>query len=285
MKKTLAITLASLIISLPVGYKAVNYYNHKKQEKKLELLLSEINNQNYFMGRANQKIIKRQVLENELKGIGIKDTEKYHALLQDFDAKRYSQIRDLRRIGVKKPEDMRECMLALDYFDTMKERELPTAGQIANAEPRAKKYSEDIIHAVEENEDIYSIDPLLELSQIGQESGFRHRATSYVGAKGLLQLMSATAKEMGVTNPYNPRNNLIGGTKYLAKLLRENGGDLLQALAAYNAGKGNVRIYKGVPPFRETKRYVRGTINDYIGYINGKKNPAFAQNRRKERKT
>jgi soluble lytic murein transglycosylase-like protein len=92
---------------------------------------------------------------------------------------------------------------------------------------------------------------------IMQESGGDPRAVSSKGAKGLMQLMDATAKELGVRNSFNPVENIRGGARYLGNLLREFKGDLELALASYNAGIGTVKKYGGVPPYKETQNYVK----------------------------
>lgn len=109
----------------------------------------------------------------------------------------------------------------------------------------------------------YGVPARLIKSVIDQESKFKPNARSGVGARGLMQLMPATARELGVRNPNDPRQSIEGGTKYLARLLKQFKGNTRFALAGYNAGPGNVRKYGGVPPFRETQTYVRNIMANY----------------------
>lgn len=104
----------------------------------------------------------------------------------------------------------------------------------------------------------YNIDPLLIYAQMHQESSFKLKALSYKGASGLMQLMPATARRLGVTDIYNPKQNIEGGIKYMRILLDMFGGDVSLALAGYNAGEGAVLKYgRQIPPYRETQEYVR----------------------------
>lgn len=106
----------------------------------------------------------------------------------------------------------------------------------------------------------YAVPDWLVRNVIRVESGGNAAATSPVGAQGLMQLMPGTARELGVENPYDPRQNMEGGVKYLRRMLDMFGGDLTKAVAAYNAGPGNVQRFGGVPPFGETQSYVKRVL-------------------------
>jgi len=103
----------------------------------------------------------------------------------------------------------------------------------------------------------FNVDAALVSAVIKAESDYNPKIVSHKGARGLMQLMPATAKRFGVTDSFDPVANIYGGTKYLRWLLDTFQGDADFAVAAYNAGEGNVWKYKGVPPFRETKNYIR----------------------------
>ncbi|MGY0503774.1 lytic transglycosylase domain-containing protein [Luteimonas sp. e5] len=103
---------------------------------------------------------------------------------------------------------------------------------------------------------LHGVDEAIIRAVMHAESAYNPNALSRVGAQGLMQLMPATARRFGVSNAFDPRQNIHGGVKYLAWLLKRFNGDLTLAAAGYNAGEGAVDKYKGVPPYNETRRYV-----------------------------
>ena len=130
------------------------------------------------------------------------------------------------------------------------------AGQFVSSRTTRASRAADYEALITQHAEANQLNPVLVRAVIEAESAFNPRAVSRVGALGLMQLMPATARELGVVDPFDPDDNIRGGTKYLRSLLDRFDGNVELALAAYNAGPGAVERYDGVPPYRETRNYV-----------------------------
>jgi len=125
--------------------------------------------------------------------------------------------------------------------------------------PAAIAYNDAIAEAA----DLYELDPNLIRAVIHAESAFNPFAVSRAGAQGLMQLMPDVAEELDVLDPFDPRQNIFGGARYLRALLDRNKGNIDRAVASYNAGPGAVDRYNGIPPYRETRNYVK-TVRTFL---------------------
>ena len=119
---------------------------------------------------------------------------------------------------------------------------------------------EELRQIFKEASETYGVPENLLVAMAKQESNFQADATSSSGAMGIMQLMPATAEALGCENPYDARENIMAGAKYISQLLDRYNGDTSLALAAYNAGSGNVAKYGGIPPFAETQNYVEKVL-------------------------
>jgi len=130
----------------------------------------------------------------------------------------------------------------------------------------------------------HGVDSNLIKSVITAESCFKTKALSHAGARGLMQLIPATAERFGVKNSYSPDQNIRGGVKYLKFLLKRYQGNLEKTIAAYNAGEGKVDRYKGIPPYKETKQYVKNVLKVYAR-LKPKPKPTLNNNNKQTIKT
>lgn len=143
----------------------------------------------------------------------------------------------------------------------------------------------DLNEVVREASSRYQLDPDFVSSVIKAESNFKPHAISAKGAQGLMQLMPATAAQLGVKDPFDPRANVDAGTAHLSALLDQYHNDPIKALAAYNAGAYRVQQYHGVPPYRETRAYVSKIVRDFNAKKLAQKKAAQAAAKNAKKKT
>lgn len=162
--------------------------------------------------------------------------------------------------NTRKPDTVRPELRSVEEFETVSVK-VSGKSYLAPSKYGLRGYSTgDVLvdSYIIDSSRRYNIDPLLIYAQMRQESSFKKKATSHKGASGLMQLMPATARRLGVTKIYDPQQNIEGGIKYMRMLLNMFDGDLKLALAGYNAGEGAVIKYgRQVPPYNETQDYVR----------------------------
>jgi len=175
-------------------------------------------------------------------------------------------------IFTNRPEryrDQREYVEVRLRFEqiAVPERYRPSRGKTSTAATYTAAIVEDLAKHYARQ---YALDPNLVLAVISQESNFALHARSPAGACGLMQLMPATAAEMGVTDIFDPAENIAAGTQYLAKMLRLFNDDTALALAGYNVGPATVKKHRGIPPFPETQHYVQRVKQLYQDYAAGK---------------
>lgn len=138
--------------------------------------------------------------------------------------------------------------------------------QILSSRPTpSPQQANDFSHIIKKAAEQFGLPERLISSVIKHESNFDSHTVSNAGAQGLMQLMPGTAKFLGVTDSFDPEQNIMGGARYLKQMMDQFNGDTKLALAAYNAGPGNVRKFGGIPPFKETQNYVNKVLNSFQG--------------------
>lgn len=165
-----------------------------------------------------------------------------------------------------------ESLPKQQVIDRVIKNEIPRAKEIKPQESIVNKPPDTINNRIKVHEDTinkaavkHNVDSTIIKAVIAAESAGKADAKSHKNAKGLMQMIDTTASEMGVKNVWNPSDNINGGTKYLAKMLKLFENDIELALAAYNSGPGAVEKHEGIPPYKETKDYVNKVMN-FIKY-------------------
>jgi soluble lytic murein transglycosylase-like protein len=135
----------------------------------------------------------------------------------------------------------------------------------------ASQYIKQYEYVISQASKRFGVEPSLIKAVIQAESDFDHKAVSNKGAQGLMQLMPGTSNDMAVQNPFNPEENIFGGTRYLSLMMERFRNDLRLALAAYNAGPERIDEHNGLPPFPETKSFVEKVLRYYKQYSSGER--------------
>jgi soluble lytic murein transglycosylase len=134
---------------------------------------------------------------------------------------------------------------------------------------KGAEYIRDYEGIISQASERFKVDPFLIKAVIKAESDFNQNAVSHKGAQGLMQLMPGTAEDMKVVDPFNPEENIFGGTRYLSIMLSRFNNDMRLALAAYNAGPERVEDHRGIPPIAETKSFIEKVMQYYGRYRAG----------------
>lgn len=226
------------------------------RDARLHLLIARLHDNNVkpHLAAAEYKMALLLDPDNSMAKAGLAKAERKARRLGAKRSDPIDQAREMQRLG-QSVEDR----LAQNRRETP---DFPTYGTLINAEEYRRighyisRDSRAFDDTVAEAAARYQVDPAWIKAIINAESHFQPRAKSPVGAKGLMQLMDGTAEMLGVKDSYNPRENILGGARYFRDNLRRFDDPVL-ALAAYNAGPGTVKIYNGIPPYKETQNYVK----------------------------
>ncbi len=252
----------------PIGYLAVLLQVNTFQA--FTARLAEISNVSSFELKASQQLAsQKQQLAHEITLIN--QERQSLAAAQQAATGIENQLlaqNNQRRIQLAALLSKRSSVLSLEHALLLQKNSLTAKIMALEGEYAAGKLTKaQLWTALYGIAQTYGVDPYLVMAVIMQESGGNPNAKSYAGALGLMQLMPSTAAGLSVTNPFNPIQNLQGGIRDLAGLLKEFGGNIKLALAAYNAGAGSVLRYGGIPPYAQTQNYVKSIMANYAYFL------------------
>jgi len=168
-------------------------------------------------------------------------------------------------------EPGRRCQLVVRSGKKSKARQGKSSGTKSPSGSRSKDPAryDRYNGLIDEAAQLYQLPESFIRAVMRVESDFNPKVVSRAGAMGLMQLMPKTARSMGVSDPFDARQNILGGSRYLRILANRFKGDLVLTVAAYNAGENAVEKYHGIPPYKETQRYVRRVLKHYYAYRGG----------------
>jgi soluble lytic murein transglycosylase-like protein len=168
-------------------------------------------------------------------------------------------------------EPGRRCQLVVRSGKKSKARQGKSSGTKSPSGSRSKDPAryDRYNGLIDEAAQLYQLPESFIRAVMRVESDFNPKVVSRAGAMGLMQLMPKTARSMGVSDPFDARQNILGGSRYLRILANRFKGDLVLTVAAYNAGESAVEKYHGIPPYKETQRYVRRVLKHYYAYRGG----------------
>ncbi len=252
----------------PIGYLAVLLQVNSFQA--FTARLSELSNVSSFELKASQQLaVQKQELAHEITLVN-QERQSLAAAQQAATVVENQLLaqNNQRRIQLAALLSKRSSVLSIEHALLLQKNSLTAKIMALEGEYASGKLTKaQLWTALYGIAQTYGVDPYLVMAVIMQESGGNPNAKSYAGALGLMQLMPSTAAGLSVTNPFNPIQNLQGGIRDLAGLLKEFGGNIQLALAAYNAGSGSVIRYGGIPPYAQTQNYVKSIMANYAYFL------------------